>query len=420
MNIDYAINVSTTFDEDEVFAASSSKPPTAMDIPMTYSCDTAPYVDEQQQQQQKQADVPDRPPKSPRFGEDEAAVSDTIKYTNIEHKYRVDRRVLGTGSHSSVRVGIDRATGQRYAVKSVRKSDHKPGGLKREIALLREVMHHSIIRLVDVFEDANNVHIVTDLCTGGELLDKIVRKSRGGDNDAPCFTEDEAARVIYQVLDAVSYMHERDIVHRDIKPENILFRTAEEDSPIQIIDLGLSRKHIENVDKPMSTFVGSPYYVAPEVLQNRYDRLCDLWSVGVVAYILLCGYPPMNGPSDAAVLAAIRRGLFVFPFKDWHRTSRESRDFIGLLLQKDPRRRLTAWQAMNHPWILKHLDCELATSDEERQDARVCCDFATSDEERQGVSPAEAAPLVSVKRDSIRAFDVQSQCVRRPLRSSFW
>jgi serine/threonine protein kinase len=418
MNVDYAIKVSTTF--DEVFTALSSKPSTAMDIPMSYSCDSAPSYVAKQQQQQKQADVPDRPPTSPRFSENEAAASDTIEYTNIEHKYHVDRRVLGTGNHSSVRVGIDRATGQRYAVKSIRKSDNKPGGLIREIALLREVKHHGIIRLVDVFEDADDIHIVTDLCTGGELFDKIVRKSRRSDCDAPCFTENEAARVIYQVLDAVSYMHERDIVHRDIKPENILYKTAEEDSPIQIIDLGYARKHIENVDSPMSSFVGSPYYVAPEVLQNRYDKLCDLWSVGVVAYILLCGYPPMNGPSDAAVLAAIRRGLFVFPFKDWHRTSRESRDFIGLLLQKDPRRRLTAWQAMNHPWILKHLDCKSAIIDDEREDMHVCCDFATSDEERQGVSPAEAVSRVSVKRDSIRAFDDRLQCVRRPLRSSFW
>ena len=358
-------------------------------------------------------DAPDSAPQSSCFSENEPATSDAVKYTHIEDKYHVNQRVLGTGHHSSVREGVDRGTGQPYAVKSFRKSDtsYKPDGLIREITLLREVNHHqNIIRLVDVFEDDAYIHLVTDQCTGGELYDKIIQNSQKGDSDAPCFTEEEAARIIYQILDAVSYMHDRDIVHRDIKPENILFKSADEDSPIQIIDFGLSRKHFETIEKPMSSPVGSPYYVAPEVLQKKYDKLCDLRSVGIIVYILLCGYPPMNGTDDAAVLATIREGLYSFPFKDWHRTSRDSRDLIRSLLQKDPCRRLTARQAMHHPWILAHVNRKFTTRNEERQDKQVDRKFKTSDEERQDISP----------NDSIRVVDRQLRRSRRPLRSSFW
>eukprot|EP00579_Thalassiosira_antarctica_P023209 CAMPEP_0201987002 /NCGR_PEP_ID=MMETSP0904-20121228/91569_1 /ASSEMBLY_ACC=CAM_ASM_000553 /TAXON_ID=420261 /ORGANISM="Thalassiosira antarctica, Strain CCMP982" /LENGTH=169 /DNA_ID=CAMNT_0048541089 /DNA_START=1302 /DNA_END=1807 /DNA_ORIENTATION=- len=169
-------------------------------------------------------------------------MSITGKFSNIEYKYHIDPRILGTGQQGSVRECIDRVTGQRYAVKSIRKSDPsvKPGGLAREIMLLQEMEDSNIIQLVDVFEDADYVHLVTDLCTGGELFDKICEKSSNSDNGAACFAEDEAARIMYQILTAVSYMHKRGIVHRDIKPENILFEATDDDSTVKIIDFGLS------------------------------------------------------------------------------------------------------------------------------------------------------------------------------------
>jgi serine/threonine protein kinase len=346
-NNDHTPRVMVTFDQE--LEPPPLKASNTMDTANSSRCDSVPYDD---RHRQRPDDGGASSPASPCgiIGE----------YDDIERRYRVDPRVLGTGNHGSVREGTDIATGERRAVKSIRKCDGRAGtgSIAREIALLREVDHRGIVGLVDVFEDDMYVHIVTDLCGGGELFDRIIQKTQrgcdGGD-DGPCFSEGEAARVVYQILDAVSYLHDRDIVHRDIKPENILFDTPDEDSPVKLIDFGLSRKHAAGgVEPPMSSFVGTPYYIAPEVLNKKYDRSCDLWSVGIVAYTLLSGYPPFNGADNDRVLDAVRGGRYSFPAVDWGRTSRESRDFVRRLLQKDPRRRMTAREAMAHPWILRH------------------------------------------------------------------
>mmetsp|Transcript_34205 Transcript_34205/g.60150 ORF Transcript_34205/g.60150 Transcript_34205/m.60150 type:complete len:403 (-) Transcript_34205:113-1321(-) len=299
------------------------------------------------------------------------ATSITGKFSNIEYKYHIDPRVLGTGHHGTVRECIDRATCQRYAVKSIRKSNPavKPGSLAREIMLLREMKHRSIVQLVDVYEEADYVHLVTDLCTGGELFDKIVEKSSNSDNGAVCFAEEEAARIMQQILTAVSSMHKRGIVHRDIKPENILFETTDEDSSVKIIDFGLSRKYYGSIgEPPMSTIVGTPYYIAPEVLRKRYDKSCDLWSAGVIAYILLCGYPPFNGDTNKQTHKSVLRGRYCFPAEDWKGVSREAMDFIHRMLQMDPRKRMTAEQALRHPWIVKHANTDMMMTEEDRED----------------------------------------------------
>jgi len=355
---------------DEIFPTDS---PTTMDnntAPCTATgrVDTVPY-----DEPQKSEMMPALAPVSPCTSEDNsstAATSITGKMSNIEYKYHVDPFVLGTGHHGSVRECIDRMTGERYAVKSIRKSDPavNPRGLAREIAFLREVKHPGIVQLVDVFEDADYVHLVTDLCEGGELFDEIVYKSNT-ENGSLCFTEEEASRVIYQILRAVSYMHEQNIVHRDIKPENILYEAFDEDSPIKIIDFGLSRKHYHGQEPPMTSLVGTPYYIAPEVLSKKYDRSCDLWSVGVITYILLCGYPPFNGSNNKEVYNSVRRGRLSFPSCDWSSSTRDAREFIRKLIHRDPQRRMTAEQALNHRWIVKHnRNIDSMVSDEERQD----------------------------------------------------
>jgi len=231
-----------------------------------------------------------------------------------------------------------------------------------------------------VHEDDEYVHLVTELCNGGEMFDKIVEKSSSSsssssssncdDNgDAPCFTEDEAARIIHQILEAVSHIHQKGVAHRDLKPENILFETSEEDSPIKIIDFGLSRKHDRSTERPMGTVAGTPYYIAPEVLRRKYDKSCDLWSVGVISYILLCGYPPFYGGSQSEVHAAVKRGRYTFPSAEWSCTSREAMEFVRRLLVKDPRSRMTADQALMHPWIVKHVySTDVVQNDENRQD----------------------------------------------------
>lgn len=347
---------------DEIFPDTTFGMVDAAAPKWTYRLESVPY------DERHADDVPAIAPISPCHSDHSSTSSVatvTGKLGNIECKYHVDPRVLGRGHHGSVRSCANRSTGQRRAVKSIRKCDPvvKPVGLAREIKFLREIKHQNIVRLVDVYEDAEYVHLVTDLCNGGELFDRIVEKS-SDDNGVACFTEGEAARIMHQILTAVSYMHKHNIAHRDLKPENILFETTEEDSPIKIIDFGLSRKHFRDLERPMSNIVGTPYYIAPEVLKKRYDKSCDIWSVGVIAYILLCGYPPFNGADNKEVYDSVRTGKLRFTSSDWSGTSRETKDFLRRLLQRDPRKRMTADEALTHPWMANYT----MMSDEDRQD----------------------------------------------------
>lgn len=275
----------------------------------------------------------------------------TGQYSDISRQYCINPHVIGTGNYGSVRECVSLATGERYAVKSIEKCkigrlDH----LQREIELLRAINHESIIKLVDVFEDNEHVHIVTDKYTGGELFDKIIERT----TPTGCLSEAEAARIIKSTLEAVLYLHKNGCVHRDIKPENILFESKQEGSPVKLIDFGLSRMHDESREGPMRNAVGTAYYMSPEVINGCYDKSCDIWSIGIVAYILLAGYPPFNGSSDNEIYSSTRRGNLIFERKVWGGLSHMSRDFVRRLLSKDASLRSTAEEALQHPWILSH------------------------------------------------------------------
>ncbi|KAL7545871.1 hypothetical protein ACHAWF_010875 [Thalassiosira exigua] len=287
----------------------------------------------------------------------ECSESDSIMTdAGLEGKYALSSKVLGTGHYGSVRECVDRRTGVKYAVKTMSKKDKKikSAAIAREIELLECLDHHGVIRLVDLYEDDDAFHLVTDLCEGGELFDAIVSKASDKESRDPCFSEDDAARILRQVLEAVAYMHRRGVVHRDIKPENILFSSTSDDSPVKIVDFGLARPYRDGREPPMSTIVGTPYYIAPEVLRKKYGPSCDLWSVGVVAYILLCGYPPFNGRTNEQTHRAVSRGMYRFPSEEWSYVSDEAMDFVRRLLQMDPRRRMTAEEALRHPWVAGH------------------------------------------------------------------
>ncbi|EER09574.1 Calcium-dependent protein kinase, putative [Perkinsus marinus ATCC 50983] len=264
----------------------------------------------------------------------------------LEH-YDVDTKKIGQGSYGSVTKAVNKSTHAVRAVKTISKSHVKNiERFKQEIAIMKMLDHPNIIKLFETFEDHRNIYLVMELCTGGELFDRIIDEGR--------FTEVQAAIVMQQILRAVYYMHENHIAHRDLKPENFLFLNKDpiEKSWVKLIDFGLST-YFDGTDL-MKTKAGTPYYVAPQVLAGRYDEECDLWSCGVIMYILLCGYPPFYGETDADVLTKVRLGNYTFNASDWRNISADAKDLIRKLLKMNPRERYTAEQALNHPWVRNH------------------------------------------------------------------
>jgi len=203
--------------------------------------------------------------------------------------------------------------------------------------------HPNIIKLYETFEDHRNIYLIMEICSGGELFDRIIETGH--------FTEVQAAIVMQSILRGIFYMHEIKLTHRDLKPENFLFQTKDpiEKCTLKIIDFGLSCKFAEGT--VLTTKAGTPYYVAPQVLAEEYDQSADLWSCGVIMYVLLCGYPPFYGETDADVLTKVRLGNFTFNAADWKNVSEDAKNLIRMLLKMNPRDRYTAEQSMNHVWI---------------------------------------------------------------------
>ncbi|XP_061550328.1 calcium/calmodulin-dependent protein kinase type 1G-like isoform X2 [Phycodurus eques] len=196
--------------------------------------------------------------------------------------------------------------------------------------------------MVDFYESQTYFYLVMQLVSGGELFDRIL--------DRGVYSEMDASRVIRQVLHAVSYLHHNDIVHRDLKPENILYYSPEENSKIMISDFGLSKMLDKDV---MSTACGTPGYVAPEVLaQKPYSKAVDCWSIGVITYILLCGYPPFYEDSETRLFSKITEAQYEFDPPFWDDISTSAKDFICNMMQKNPLMRYTTEQALRHPWII--------------------------------------------------------------------
>jgi calcium-dependent protein kinase len=234
---------------------------------------------------------------------------------------------------------------KRFAVKSI-PTDIIRGDIhmvEQELEILKKADHPNIINFYEIYKDKNFFHIVTEFCEGGELFEHILDKG--------VINEKETATIILKIVSAIRHLHCMNICHRDLKPENILFEYKGKKPEIKIIDFGLSKYFAVN---KMTTKIGTPYYVSPEILEGKYDKNCDMWSIGVITYIMLCGYPPFNAKTEQMLFKKIAFCDYSFPEEDWSRISSEAKDFITKLLEVNPNKRLDAENALKHPWIEKH------------------------------------------------------------------
>ncbi|KAF3330174.1 calcium-dependent protein kinase 32 [Carex littledalei] len=253
---------------------------------------------------------------------------------------------LGRGEFGVTYLCIEKSTGTKYACKSISKNKLRTQvdieDVRREVEIMRHLpVHTNIVTLKDTYEDESAVHLVMELCEGGELFDRIVARGH--------YTERAAAVVTKTIVEVVQICHGHGVIHRDLKPENFLFGNKKETAPLKAIDFGLSIFF-----KPGERFneiVGSPYYMAPEVLKRNYGPEIDIWSAGVILYILLSGVPPFWADTEQGVAQAIIRSVVDFRRDPWPIISDHAKDLIKRMLEPDPKKRLTAQEVLDHHWL---------------------------------------------------------------------
>lgn len=299
--------------------------------------------------------------------------SSSMQSSCFQELYKLTGEVLGEGAYASVQTCINIYTELEYAVKII---DKIPGHARARVFREVETFHHcqghpNILQLLEFFEDEEKFYLVFEKINGGPLLTRI--------QENVCFSEYDAAQIIKEIASGLDFLHKKGIAHRDLKPENILCVYPDKLCPIKIcdFDLGSGIKFTTNISSPTATPqlltpVGSAEFMAPEVVDlfvgesNYYDKRCDLWSLGVIAYILLCGYPPFSGNCEQdcgwnrgencrtcqeLLFESIQEGRFSFPENDWLDVSEEAKDLIRGLLVKEAPKRLSAAAVLNHPWI---------------------------------------------------------------------
>uniref|UniRef100_A0A4X2LCW3 non-specific serine/threonine protein kinase n=1 Tax=Vombatus ursinus TaxID=29139 RepID=A0A4X2LCW3_VOMUR len=286
--------------------------------------------------------------------------------------YRLTSELLGEGAYAKVQGAVSLQNGKEYAVKIIEKqAGHSRSRVFREVETLYQCQgNKNILELTEFFEDDARFYLVFEKLRGGSILTHIQKRKH--------FNEREASRVVRDVSSALDFLHTKGIAHRDLKPENILCESPSEVSPVKICDFDLgSGVKLNNSCTPittpeLTTPCGSAEYMAPEVVEvfteeaTFYDKRCDLWSLGVVLYIMLSGYPPFVGHCGTdcgwdrgevcrvcqdRLFESIQEGKYEFPEKDWAHISPEAKDLISRLLVRDAKQRLSAAQVLQHPWV---------------------------------------------------------------------
>ncbi|KAL4424298.1 hypothetical protein ABPG75_001599 [Micractinium tetrahymenae] len=270
---------------------------------------------------------------------------------NIRDVYKMGK-TIGTGGFSVVKLATDRATGEQWACKIMslpppgkqyNENESSRADIFKEIDILLSLEHDNIVLMKEYFEENNKVYLIMEMLSGGELLDAVL--------DTGHYSEADARSCFLQIIRAIQYLHSRGIVHRDLKLENLLLVKKKDISHIKIADFGLARRYAG--PGALTTICGTPQYVAPEIIKGgpaRYGPECDLWSAGIILFILLGGYPPFYDESEPRLFEKIRKGSFDFKDDVWTAVSADAKDLISKLLVVDPRSRLTINEVLAHPW----------------------------------------------------------------------
>jgi len=268
---------------------------------------------------------------------------------NVNENYKNIRK-LGEGSYGSVYMVNHMHTSQHRAMKIItKKSTYEAtkidNEILNEIEMLKRMDHPNIVKIFEFFYSSKNYYLITEFCKEGELFDRIVKEGP--------FNEEYAGYIMYQIFSAVNYCHSMNVLHRDLKPENILIERKENNGflKIKIIDFGTAK--IFESNKVERKVIGSSYYIAPEVLSKNYNEKCDLWSCGVIMYILLSSTPPFAGKGDGEIIENIKKGYYDIESNIWEKISPEAKNLIRNLLERNPAIRITAEEAMNHKWFRK-------------------------------------------------------------------
>ncbi|CAO2836281.1 unnamed protein product [Amaranthus hypochondriacus] len=266
-------------------------------------------------------------------------------FEDVKMHYTLGKE-LGRGQFGVTYLCVDKNTGNEYACKSISKKKlvtrADKEDMKREIQIMQHLSGQpNIVEFKGAYEDKTSVNLVMELCAGGELFDRIIAKGH--------YSEKAAATILRQIVNVVHVCHFMGVMHRDLKPENFLLASKDEDAAIKATDFGLSVFIQEG--KVYRDIVGSAYYVAPEVLRRRYGKEIDIWSAGVMLYILLSGVPPFWAETEKGIFDAILQGHIDFESKPWPSISNGAKDLVKKMLTQDPKKRISAAQVLEHPWL---------------------------------------------------------------------
>ena len=265
---------------------------------------------------------------------------------DIRKEYRFKNK-LGGGHFGTVRRGYriseKNSKMKFYAIKSIpmKNLSCNINDFIKEVDIISTLDHPNIIKFYETFHDDYFFHIVMELCKGKEIINQL--------GNYGFIEEKKVTYIIFKVLLAIAHCHNRGVTHRDLKPENILFDSMKKDAEIKLIDFGLSRKY--DKEQKMHSILGTPYYVVPEVLQGEYDEKCDIWSIGAMTYLMLCGEPPFNGHSNNEIFKKIVKEKIKFKSYMWKNISNNAKDFIKICLNKNSTKRPSAQEALNHIWF---------------------------------------------------------------------